>query len=108
MRVELTEVFWLDEQRELSLTELAELSGLTEAELQELADYGAIVPADPNAARLTFRSECIVSARTACRLRNDFELDAQGLALALTLLDRVHDLEAQLRGLRAQLPRWVR
>jgi chaperone modulatory protein CbpM len=37
-------------------------------------------------------------------LRTDFELDAQGLALALTLLNRIHGLEAQLRDLSAQLP----
>jgi len=41
--------------------------------------------------------------RTAYRLRNDFELDTPALTLALSLLDRVHDLEAQLCELRAQL-----
>ena len=29
MRIELSEVVWLDEQRELTLAELAELSGLS-------------------------------------------------------------------------------
>jgi chaperone modulatory protein CbpM len=105
MKVELTEVLWLDEQEQLSLTELAGLSGLSEAELRELVDFGAILPVDPGAEPLGFRADCIVTARAACRLRTDFELDAQGLALALTLLDRIHDLEAQLRNLSAQLPR---
>jgi chaperone modulatory protein CbpM len=105
MKVELNEVLWLDERRELSLTELAELSGLTEAELHELADVGAIAPVDPGAAQPAFRADCVVTARTACRLRTDFELDAQGLALALILLDRICDLETRLRELSAQLPR---
>lgn len=104
MKVELTEVLWLDEQQELSLAELAGLSGLSEAELRELMDYGVIAPLDPQAEPLVFRADCIVTARTACRLRTDFELDAPGLALALTLLGRIHDLEAQLRDLRAQFP----
>jgi chaperone modulatory protein CbpM len=104
MKVELTEVLWLDEQEQLSLTELAGLSGLSEAELRELVDCGAIIPLDPGAEALGFRADCVVTARTACRLRTDFELDAQGLALALTLLNRIHDLEAQLRDLSAQLP----
>jgi chaperone modulatory protein CbpM len=108
MRVELTEVLWLDQQHELSLLQLAQLSGLPEALLDELVDYGAIVPIDPNAAQRLFHADCIVAARTACRLRNDFELDAQGLALALTLLERVHELEAEVRELRAQTPRRVR
>lgn len=108
MRVELDEVVWLDEHHELSLTELAGLSGLSEAELDALVDCGVMVPVDPLAPRRSFRADCIVAARTACRLRDDFELDAQGVAVALTLLDRVHDLEAQLSDLRAQLPRRIR
>jgi chaperone modulatory protein CbpM len=105
MTTELAEVLLLDRHHALSLPELAELSGLAEAELDELVDYGVIVPLDPGAAHRVFHARCIVAARTACRLRDDFELDSRGLALALTLLERVHDLEAQLTSLRAQLPR---
>ncbi len=108
MSTEATEVLWLDQQHELSLTELVVLSGLSESELHELVDYGVIMPADPNATQWIFHTDCIVVARTACRLRKDFELNAQGMALALSLLDRVHDLEAQLRELRAQLPQRLR
>lgn len=108
MRVELTQVHWLDQHHELSLLELVELSGLLEADLRELVDVGAMVPVDPDATPWTFRADCIATARTARRLRADFELDAQGLALALRLLDRIRDLEAQLCDLRAQLPRRAR
>jgi hypothetical protein len=38
----------------------------------------------------------------------DFEIDAQGLVLALSLLGRVERLELQLRALRARLPRGAR
>jgi len=108
MRIELTELVWLEEHRELNLAELAELSGLSEAELHELENCGAIAPVDPGAAERTFGAECIVAARAAFRLRNAFELDAQGLAVALALLDRVSALETELRDLRAQLPGLVR
>ena len=108
MPVELTEMLWLDEHHELSLKQLAELSELAESDLQELVDCGVMVPIDPTAVPQTFHAECIVVARTAYRLRTDFELDAHGLAMALTLLDRVHDLEAQLREMRAQMPRRLR
>ena len=109
MRIELTEVFWLHEHHALSVNELAELSSLSEAEINELADYGAITPMDADAASLTFDAQCIVAARTARRLRDDFDLNTQGVALALTLtlLDRVRDLETQLGDLRARLPRRV-
>ncbi len=108
MRVELGELTWLDEHRELTLAELSELSGLSEAELRELEDCGAIAPADPTAVTQTFGAQCIVIARTAFRLRHDFELDERGLAVALALIDRVRELEAELRSLSAQLPRGIR
>ena len=106
MKTEIIEGLWLDERQEIALTELAELSGFPEAELLELADYGAIAPIDPGAEpRLwTFTAKCLVTVRTACRLRDSFELDPHDVALVVTLLDRIQDLEAQLRDLRAQLP----
>jgi chaperone modulatory protein CbpM len=105
MRVELTEALWLEEHHELSLFDLAESSGLEEAELHDLVDCGAIVPVDPHALTLTFHAEAIVAAKTAARLRQAFELDAHSLALAMMLLERVHDLETQLNRLQAQVPR---
>ena len=108
MKVELTEVLWLEEHGEITLSQLAELSRLTEAELLELIECGVIVPADPHAARLRFAAHSIVAARTACRLRDDFELDAHGVALAITLLDRIRDLEAQVQDLLARMPHRLR
>lgn len=110
MKTETIEGLWLDERQEIALTELAELSGITEAELLELADYGAIAPIDPGTKpkQWTFTAKCLVTVRTACRLRDSFELGPHDVALVVTLLDRIQDLEAQLRDLRAQLPRRVR
>ena len=105
MKVVLTEAVWLDGHGALTLVELAECSGLSAAELREMVDLGALAPIDPDAPELAFGSRCIVAARTACRLRRDFELDAHALAVVLTLLDRVEDLEAEVRHLRANLPR---
>lgn len=107
MRVDLDEVTWLDDHCQISLMELAELSGLSETALRELVELGIIVPA-PDTGEQGFHAHYVVTARTACRLRNDFELDAQGLALALTLLERLHDLETQLRDLRARWPAVIR
>lgn len=101
MRVELTEVVRIEEHQELSLSELAELSRLSEGDLRRLQELGVIAPVDPGAAERTFRAECLVVARTACRLQQDFELDVQGVALALALLDRIRVLEAELQQLRA-------
>jgi hypothetical protein len=108
MRIELSEVVWLEEH-DLSLAELAELSGLPTATLEELVASGAI-QASPGrggdtAAAERFGGSAIRSARTARRWMADFEIDVQGLVLALSLQSRVELLELQLRALRARLPR---
>jgi chaperone modulatory protein CbpM len=96
---------WLDARHEYSITELAQCSGLSEAELRELVDYGAVAPIDPHAAQWTFSGEIVVTVQAAGRLRADLELEPQALALALTLIKRIRALELQIDDLRAQLPR---
>lgn len=108
MKVELTETVWLDERGVVTLVELAECSGLSEPELVELVELGAIEPLESAEAELRFGAQCIAAARAASRLRNDFELDTHGLALVLSLLDRVHELESELRRAQARLPRVAR
>jgi len=108
MRIELSEIVWLEEH-ELTLTELAELSGLPATVLEELVASGAIEarPASvgPLAGAARFGGAAIRAARTARRWMHDFEIDAQALVLALSLQSRVDRLELQLRELRARLPR---
>jgi chaperone modulatory protein CbpM len=95
---------WLHEHYELSLAELCELSGLSETELRELVDYGVLAPIDPDARRWAFGADRLVVARSARRLRKDFDLDPHAVALVVTMLERVRDLETELRDLRAKLP----
>lgn len=116
MTIELTDAQWLHEQAEVSFEELAQLSGLPPALLRELVDYGALVPvgeqvpidaqapAAGQSPAWTFTSDCVVEVRTVSRLREDFDLDANALSVALTLVRRIHGLEAQLRELRSQFP----
>ncbi|MEQ1772534.1 MAG: chaperone modulator CbpM [Burkholderiales bacterium] len=120
MRIEITDALWLDEHHEFSLTEFVELSGLSVDELQHLVDCDALLPvvavnpaaaemaADLSAAEARFSAQCLTLARAASRLRNDFDLDTNGLTLTLRLLNRIDELEAELLALRAQLPRSAR
>ncbi|HTD90279.1 MAG TPA: chaperone modulator CbpM [Burkholderiales bacterium] len=118
MKIEITEasdVLWLDEHHELSLAEFVEFTGLSIAELQHLIDCDALLPvatAEPAAARdaadTRFSAQYLALARAASRLRNDFDLDTNGLTLTLHLLSRIHELEAELLDLRAQWPRSLR
>lgn len=104
MNSERAEALWLDEHQEISFSELADSSGLSDEELRELVDFGALVPTDLRSVQWTFSGDCVIAVRTACRLRNDFELDPHALALTLKFIVRIRELEAQLRDLRAQLP----
>ncbi len=104
MRVEVTEAVWIEEYAGLSIGELAELSRLTESDLRELQACGVIAPVDSTARASTFDADCLVAARMAARLKEDFELDAQGVALALALLERIRKLETELRDLKARSP----
>src|SRR5437899_2890012 len=75
-----------------------------EAELRELVDYGVLAPVDPDARRWAFGADRLIVARSARRLRQDFDLDPHAVALVVALLERVRDLEEELRDLRARLP----
>lgn len=104
MRLELSEVQWLHASQELSLQEFMQISGLPETELRNLVEFGVLTPLDPQSPPWSFSADGLTLARTANRLRRDFDLDGAGLAVALTLVERVWELEAHLRDLRAQLP----
>ena len=105
MTVEPTQAQWLHEQAEISIEQLAELSGASYELLRELVDFGALIPANVQSEQLTFAPDCIVSVRAAARLQSDFELDVNSLSVALGLMERIRTLEAQLRDLQSQFPR---
>ncbi len=104
MQAKLTEMLWLNEHSTITFTELAEMSGLSSAELHELMEYGIIVPVEAGREDVMFYACCVTTAKTAHRLRDDFELDTRGVALALTLIERMQELEARIRELRARIP----
>jgi chaperone modulatory protein CbpM len=105
VKLDLTEAIWLDERGSVTLLELSQCSGLSEGELRDLVDIGVLEPVDPHSAEWSFGARCIVSARAARRLRGDFELDTDGLALVLSLLERIEVLENELKSVHARVPR---
>jgi hypothetical protein len=97
-------VQWLTEKCEFSIHELVELSGSSVEELRELVEFGAITPVNPDSSAWVFPGKCLLTVRAACRLRASFDLETHGVALVISLLDRIRDLEADMESLRAQLP----
>ena len=104
MNVEAISALVLDDTGIVSMTELCEQSGLSESELAMLVDSGALAPRDVQAGLPTFSASCVVVARTARRLRDDFALeDAHAVAIMMRLRERIDALEQELRQLRAML-----
>ncbi len=83
MKIEMTEVRWVDQHAACTLAGLESPAAGTEPR---------------------FAAECLVTVRAVGRLRRDFDLDAHGVSVALALIERIEALERQLRAVRAQLP----
>jgi chaperone modulatory protein CbpM len=85
MNALVTESIWLNDTGVCSSKDLADLSGLSIREVEELIGSGVIAPFDERSRPESFPLQYVITVRTARRLRDDFELDAHGVALALAL-----------------------
>lgn len=95
------EVTWLDSRETVSIAELSRACGMTLDELAELVDYGALVPLEAHAPERIFNADRVVQLRTVGKLRLDFDLDVFTVAVLIGYLDRIDELERQVRSLRA-------
>jgi chaperone modulatory protein CbpM len=100
MEVKASDWIWLDTQRNVDQQELAHMCTMSQAEIDELVDYGVLVPLANEPGRL-FNAAVVPSLREAVRLRADFDLDLFTVSLLLRYLQRIVHLEQQLRALQA-------
>ena len=105
MSTPLSDSIWLNDVDLCPLEHLAEVSGLSIEEIEDLIDTGIIQPVNTGTPPRMFQLRYVVTVKTARRLRDDFELDRQGLALALSLLQRIDELQAEIHATRARLGR---
>ena len=101
MTSSIEDAVYLETIAEVTWKELVNASGIPERELAELVRYGALVPRDPDAPTLTFEARYLAVAKTASRIRHDFELDPHGVSIVLCYVERIERLEAELCALRA-------
>src|SRR5580658_2379227 len=101
MMLNVSEWIWLNDHSVCSAQHLAEVSGLSQEEIDELIDIGVIVPLDNMAQPKLFQMRYVVTASKARKLRDDFELDLRGMALALTLMRRIDELQEELKAARS-------
>ena len=104
MKIEHTEVVWLEARSNYTFDELASMSGLPHPVLKMLDECG-VLPSPRDRSPRVFEAESISLARAARRLQDAFELDAEGLAVAVALLRRVRALESELAAMRVRTTR---
>ena len=101
-----SESVWLNDAHVCRIEHLAEASGLSIGEIEDLVEHGVIVPVADNVLPYDFQLRDIVTARMARRVRDDFELDRNGVSLSLRLLQRIAELENELNALRPWRSGW--
>ena len=104
MSLQVTHAVWLNDCAVCSIEHLVEVSGLSLEEIEDLVESGLMEPADAAAPARSFHLRHVVTVRQARRLRDDFQLDRNGLALAMTLLRRIDSLELAVLVARSPHP----
>jgi len=102
--IETSTALFLDDDGTVTATQLVAQPGLTPHDVELLVECGAIAPRDFAASTWTFSARCVVTARSARRLRDEFALDdAHAVAILLRFLQRIEELEREVRGLQARI-----
>jgi len=84
----------------LSLEELAHALHANSTLIIEMVEFSLLVPQGSNPENWSFDSYSLKRAQRALSFKRDLELNMQGIALALDLLDHIDELETQLNILR--------
>ena len=105
MNIERGDAVWPDQDPRVLLRELADRAGLSETEVMELVECGALTVSDERSGQRYFSVRSVTVARMARRLRDEFELEPHGAALLLLYVERIRALERELAELRARLSR---
>jgi hypothetical protein len=82
----------------LTAAELARAAGIPESALAQLVQRGFVVPAEPE--RNAFALASLVRLRRMLRLRHELAVSLHAASLIVDLLDRVDQLDAEVRRLR--------
>ncbi len=98
---------WLDASETISVSDLSRVCGISTDELNELVEYGALRPLPTGSQGRVFSAAYVAPLRTACKLRRDYDLELFTIALLMEYLNRIEELEHELRTLQAKTPSHV-
>lgn len=94
--------------RTIGIEAVARESGLHPDVVRRFVKIGLIEPADGTLQSPRFALDAPAMLARAARLRRDLGLGYGGAVLASQLLDRIGQLEAQLRNHEREVTRWTR
>jgi chaperone modulatory protein CbpM len=84
--------------------DLEHTCGLTAAEIDELVEFGALLPQLEGSGKRKFSVAYVEPLRQAAKLRHHYDLDLFAVGLVLGYLARIERQEERLRALHAHLP----
>lgn len=96
--------FILEEQTDLSISEVCQACAVQVDTIIELVDEGILSPSGREPHCWRFTGTHLRSATVAIRLQRDLGVNLAGAALALQLLDELKTLQARLRLAGEQTP----
>lgn len=89
----------LEEDVELSLTQICQACRLSEEQIVELVEQGVIEPSGREPVSWRFQGISLRRVHFTQRMQRDLGVNAPGAALALDLLDELKELRSRLRRL---------
>ena len=90
----------VEEEVQMSLTELCQASSAERELVLQLVDHGVIEPQGDTPQAWVFAGASLRRTRVALRLLHDLELNLPGAALAVDLLDEIARLQRALQASR--------
>jgi len=92
---------------QLDMEEFCEVTDLSAAYVIEIVEHGILEPQGNGPGNWRFTDYEVAVAKRAIKLRRDLELEWEGVALALDLLEEVQQLRAENQMLKQRLGRLV-
>jgi chaperone modulatory protein CbpM len=87
----------------LTLTEITQCVRIPAETIIVIVDHGIVEPRGQRPEEWQFEPHMLATLRRAIRLQQDLELDWAGIAVALSLIEKLHQLRGQNGLLRQQL-----
>ena len=101
MKIQLIKTIEVEVIERFTFSELAKVCELSDQEIQELIDYGAITAEDSDERELVYSAKNLKILQSACKQRRDYDLDLFSVVICVQYLEHIADLEHKIESLRA-------